>query len=80
MREYHYDFDVRPGEAPPLERGLIAARRGVELNPESSRAYEMLFVILFARRELTAAFEAANKAIALNKYDMRSLGLPTARA
>src|ERR1700733_11957043 len=79
LREYLYDFGSRPGDAPPLERGLTAARRGVELNPESSRAYEMLFVIQFARRELAAAFDAANKAIALNRYDMRLLGSYGAR-
>ena len=79
LREYQYSIDVRAGEASPLERGLIAARRGVELNPELSRAYEMLFVTLFARRELAAAFDAANKAIALNKYDMRSVGAYGAR-
>jgi TolB-like protein len=79
LRDYLYDFDKRPGAAPPLERGLTAARRGVELNPESSRAYEMLFVIQFARRELTAAFDAANKAISLNRYDMRLLGSYGAR-
>jgi TolB-like protein len=79
LREYLYDFGQRPGDAPPLERGLTAARRGVELNPESSRAYEMVFVIQFARRELNAAFDAAAKAIALNKYDMRLLGAYGAR-
>ena len=79
LRDYFYDFDKRPGAAPPLERGLTAARRGVELNPESSRAYEMLFVIQFARRELAAAFEAAKKAITLNRYDMRLLGSYGAR-
>jgi TolB-like protein len=79
LREYLYDFGTRPGAAPPLERGLTAARRGVELNPESSRAYEMLFVIQFARRELNAAFDAANKAITLNRYDMRLLGSYGAR-
>jgi tetratricopeptide (TPR) repeat protein len=79
LREYEYGFDVRPGDPPPLESGLIAARRGVELNPASSRAYEMLFVILFARGDLTAAFDAANKAIALNTYDMRLLGAYGAR-
>jgi len=79
LREYLYGFGARPGTAPPLDRGLIAARRGVELDPESARAYEMLFVILFARRELAAAFDAANKAIALNKYDMRLLGAYGAR-
>ena len=79
LREYLYDFGQRPGDAPPLDRGLTAARRGVELNPESSRAYEMLFVIQFARRDLAAAFDAANKAITLNRYDMRLLGSYGAR-
>jgi TolB-like protein len=79
LREYLYDFGTRPGDTPPLERGLTAARRGVELNPESSRAYEMLFIIQFARRELAAAFDAANKAISLNRYDMRLLGSYGAR-
>jgi TolB-like protein len=79
LREYLYDFGTRPGDTPPLERGLTAARRGVELNPESSRAYEMLFVIQFARRDLAAAFDAANKAISLNRYDMRLLGSYGAR-
>ena len=79
LREYLYDFGKRPGAAPPLDRGLTAARRGVELNPESSRAYEMLFVIQFARRDLAAAFEAANKAITINRYDMRLLGAYGAR-
>ena len=64
---------------PPLETGLTAARRGVELNPVSARAYEMLFVIQFARRDLAAAFDAANTAITLNRYDMRLLGSYGAR-
>ena len=79
LREYLYGIGARPGDAPPLERGLIAARRGVELNPESSRAYEMVFVILFSRHEFAAAFEAADKAVALNRYDMRLLGAYGAR-
>jgi hypothetical protein len=79
LREYQYGIDRRPGDAPALERGLTAARRGVELNPESSRAYEMLFVILFARHDLVAAFDAANKAITLNKYDTRLLASYGAR-
>jgi tetratricopeptide (TPR) repeat protein len=79
LREYLYDFGQRPGAAPPLDRGLTVARRGVELNPESARAYEMLFVIQFARRDLAAAFDAANKAITLNRYDMRLLGSYGAR-
>jgi tetratricopeptide (TPR) repeat protein len=79
LREYQYGFAQRLGDRPPLERGLTAARRGVELDPESARAYEMLFVVLFARRELDAAFDAGNKALSLNTYDMRLLGSYGAR-
>ena len=39
----------------------------------------MLFVVLFARRDVTAAFAAGDKAIALNKFDMRSVGTYGAR-
>jgi hypothetical protein len=38
LREYQYSIGVRGGEPPPLDRGLTAARRGVELNPELARA------------------------------------------
>jgi TolB-like protein/tetratricopeptide (TPR) repeat protein len=79
LREYQYGIGLHGGELPPLDRGLASARRGVELNPELARAYEMLFVIQFARRELGAAFDAANKAIALNRNDMRLLGAYGAR-
>jgi hypothetical protein len=74
VREYLYGLDAHATDLPPLERALRAARRGVELNPESARAYEMLFFTLFARRDLAAAFAAGDKAIERNKYDMRSVG------
>ena len=79
LREYLYRLDIQAGNPPPLERALIAAKRGVELNPESSRAYEMLFVVLFARHDFTTAFAAGDKAIKLNKYDLRSVGSYGAR-
>jgi TolB-like protein len=74
VREYLYGLDDRAADLPPLERALRAARRGVELDPESARAYEMLFLTLFVRRDLPAAFAAGDKAIERNKYDMRSVG------
>ena len=52
-----------------LDRALEMARRAIELKPESSRAYQMLFGVLFARHEIAAAFAAADRALALNKYD-----------
>lgn len=79
LRAYQYRLSGRADDPPPLDLALRAARRGVELNPESSRAYEMLFVTLFARRELAAAFAAGEKAIALNRYDMRLVGAYGAR-
>jgi hypothetical protein len=74
VREHLYGLDAGAADLPSLERALRAARRGVELKPESSRAYEMLFFTLFARRDLPASFAAGDKAMALNKYDMRSVG------
>ncbi|HEV3395051.1 MAG TPA: hypothetical protein VG100_02845 [Xanthobacteraceae bacterium] len=74
VREYLYGLDGHAAELPLLERALRAARRGVERDPESARAYEMLFLTLFARRDLPAAFAAGDKAIERNKYDMRAVG------
>ncbi len=79
LREYQYGIGASPGERSALERALRAARRGVELAPASSRAYEMLFIVLFARRELPAAFAAGDKAVSLNRYDARLRGVYGAR-
>jgi TolB-like protein len=74
VREYLYGLDPHAAELPPLERALRAARRGVELDPESARAYEMLSLTLFVRRDLPAAFAVGDKALERNKYDMRPVG------
>ena len=74
VREYLYGLDAHDAELPPLERALRASRRGVELDPESARASEMLFLTLFVRRDLPAAFAAGDRAIERNKYDMRAVG------
>jgi TolB-like protein len=74
VREYLYGLDRHAADLPPLERALRAARRGVELDPESARAYELLFLTLFVRRDLPAAFAAGDKALERNKYDMRAFG------
>ena len=73
-REFQYGFGT-PGMPDPalLDRALRAARQGVELSPESARGYQMLFTVLFARRDLPAAFAAGDRAIALNPYDMTIL-------
>jgi tetratricopeptide (TPR) repeat protein len=69
-REYMTGFGTRPDDLPPLDRALRAARRGVELKPQSSRAYHVLFTIQFARGDKDAGIAAAEKSIALNPYDL----------
>jgi TolB-like protein len=69
FREFQYGYAGHRGDPAMLDRALQMARRAVELKPESSRAYQILFGVLFARHEIAAAFAAGDKAIALNKYD-----------
>ena len=69
FREFQYGYAGHGGDAAMLDRSLEMARRAVELKPESSRAYQILFGVLFARHEIAAAFAAGDKAMALNKYD-----------
>lgn len=69
-REYMIGFGARPDDPPPLERALRAARRGIELKPQSARAYHILLTVLFLRGEKDAGIAAAEKAMALNPYDV----------
>jgi tetratricopeptide (TPR) repeat protein len=69
-REYLFGFDERPGDSPPLDRALDAARKGIELRPQSARAYHVMSAVLFYRRETAAGIAAAETAIALNPYDL----------
>ena len=72
-REFQYGLGAASSDPQLLDRALQAARQGVELSPESARAYQMLFTVLFARREIAAAFAAGDRAIALNSLDMTIL-------
>jgi tetratricopeptide (TPR) repeat protein len=72
-REYLFGFGERPGDAPPLDRALDAARKGIELRPQSARAYHAMSAVLFYRREIEAGIAAAETAISLNPYDLLTL-------
>ena len=72
-REDAIGYPARPGDPPALDRALRAARRAIELAPASGRAYQMLFVVQYARHETAAAFAAGDRAMALNPYDMLTL-------
>jgi tetratricopeptide (TPR) repeat protein len=69
-REYFTGFGVRASEAPPLDRALKAVRRGIELKPQSARGYHVLFNLLFFLGDNDAGIATAEKAMALNKYDL----------
>lgn len=73
-REHWIGIGDRQNEAPPLDRALKAARRGIELKPQSARAYHVLFTVLFLRGEKDAAIAAAERALALNPYDVLTMG------
>jgi tetratricopeptide (TPR) repeat protein len=72
-REYALGLRRSRDDRATLDLALRAARRALELNPESGRAYQMLFVVLFARGDLAAAFAAGEKAMALNRYDTTAM-------
>ncbi len=67
---YQLGRDERPDDRALLDQALLVARRAVEIDPESSLAHQILFNALFVRGEIAAAFAAADKAIALNKYNL----------
>lgn len=70
FREYQYGYSGQRSDRAILDRALEMARRSIELRPESARAYQILFGVLFTRGEIPAAFAAGDKARALNPYDM----------
>jgi TolB-like protein len=73
-REFQQEYGERTRDPLALDKALKSARRAIELQPEDSRAYLALFVVQFNRGDLASAFAAAEKTIALNKYDMLALG------
>ncbi len=74
LREFLFGTGTRTSDAATLDRALHAARRALELQPESSRGYHTLASILLARGDVQAAFAASDRAVLLNKYDLSVLG------
>ena len=65
--------------APAIRRALDRVAAGGAASrwrcvPKARAAYLALLVVLFNRRDLPGAFAAAEKSIALNRYDMLALG------
>ena len=73
-REYQLEYPAHPGDPPPLDRALKAARQAIALHPEGARGFLALMIVQFNRRDIGAALEAGKRTTALNKYDMLALG------
>ncbi len=78
--EYHHGFNPQAGS---LDRGLEMVRRAVELDPTNQAAQLALAQIHWSRRELDGFFPAADRAVALNPNEAKTLasvGLSTTLA
>jgi tetratricopeptide (TPR) repeat protein len=69
LREHQFITNARPGDSPPLERALEAAKRAVALNPNSARAHFIMFEILAAMGDLAGVRRHGELASTLNPND-----------
>jgi adenylate cyclase len=63
LDEYRFGWNMRPD---PLDRALVAARRGVELGPNDGIAHWRLAKVLLFRKDLTPFESKMKQALALN--------------
>ena len=73
-REYVYGFGIGADDPNTLDQALQLARRGIEINPSSARSWQVLSTVLFSRHDTVAAFDALQKALTLNPYDLIIVG------
>jgi tetratricopeptide (TPR) repeat protein len=66
LDEHRIGHNVRPN---PLDRALTAARRAVEIAPESPRTNQALMAVLFVRGDVDQALQLGRRALELNPYD-----------
>lgn len=79
LQEHRRGRNLRPGDAPPLERALRAARRAYALRPGSSRSHQALMDAHFFRGEYALALSAGEKSVLLNPYNPNGMALYGAR-
>jgi tetratricopeptide (TPR) repeat protein len=70
MRQHYFGRSGREADVPWADRAFAAARRAVELNPNSALAFHALGGTLFARNNIPQGLIAAEKAVELNPYNV----------
>lgn len=70
VRQHYFGRSGREGDVPWADRAFAAARRAVELNPNSALAFHALSGTLFARNNIPQGLIAAEKAVELNPYNV----------
>jgi non-specific serine/threonine protein kinase len=70
--EWCFGFNPRPNS---LERALAAAERAVELDGTNEQAYQVLAQVYFLSRNLARFRPAAERAMALNRFDTSVAGI-----
>jgi tetratricopeptide (TPR) repeat protein len=70
MRQHYFGRTGHEGDVPWADRAFAAARRAVELNPNSALAFHALSGTLFARNNIPQGLIAAEKAVELNPYNV----------
>jgi TolB-like protein len=69
LDEDRFGFNPRQDARPPLERALDAANRAVHSDPNNVRALHAQMLALFFNKQVRAAFEVGDRALALNPND-----------
>jgi tetratricopeptide (TPR) repeat protein len=69
-REHYFGRTEKDDAIPWADRAFAAARRAVELNPNSALAFHALSGALFARNNIPQGLGAAEKAVELNPYNV----------
>jgi tetratricopeptide (TPR) repeat protein len=70
LRALQRYYDWQGDSVTLLEHAVALAQKAVDLKPQSARARQALMSALFARREIKAALNEGEAAIALNPNDM----------
>jgi adenylate cyclase len=74
LDEFRFGFNERRADRRPVARAVDAARKAVWFEPDNVRALQALMVTLFFDRDIQAAIDVGERALALNPNDPELAG------